>query len=69
VEQPFHVDPKLRPDSASVIWPNDSVIAAAALFTKMSHRQARPHLLGHGLLFAAAAGVGGDLLCSGIRIG
>ena len=65
VEQPFHVDPKLRPDSASVIWPNDLVIAAAALFTKMSHRQARPHLLGHGLLFAAAAGVGGDLRARG----
>src|SRR5262249_43925090 len=25
------------------------------------------HLLGHGLMFAAAAGVGGDPLCSAIR--
>jgi hypothetical protein len=67
VEQPLQVDPKLRPDSASVSRPNGSVIAGAALVTEMPAGRPGQHLLGHGLMFAAAAGAGGDPLCSGIR--
>jgi hypothetical protein len=55
----------LRPDSAWVIWPNGLVIATAALSPGCPPAVLGQHLLGHGLMFAAAAEAGGDRLRSG----